>query len=317
MGLGTRDGLATVVDRTVFFVHAPPSRAASLRRGPVYLAILAAVLVALGLSALVQQVGAQSTTTDICDRTWWVRNKILELTPSDDTCTSVSASELAAITEMDFNGNGTAHLKAGDFDGLTGLEELDLSNIGIARIQYSSGGSGRLKDGLFAELTNLEVLNLSYNSFYPRLEHDAFEGLANLRELDMRSFSRNPAGRTGQGSSSLGSCWPINARVLLHPEYPWNPLWGSPHAFVPLTSLETYNHDAPFDTSRIGSGYRYRPALYATNNYTQPPAAPQTSPQQSQTTNKSPSTGTPPQAKPASSNTKSSATSTTKAAHFD
>ena len=111
--------------------------------------------------------GAQSTTTDICDRTWWVRNKILELTPSDDTCTSVSASELAAITEMDFNGNGTAHLKAGDFDGLTGLEELDLSNMGIARIQYSSGANAPCKNNISTFVEDFHRLGRSISTTNP------------------------------------------------------------------------------------------------------------------------------------------------------
>ena len=50
---------------------------------------------------------------NICDRTWWVRNKIVELTPTDDTCSTVDENELAAITELDFNGNGSALLREG------------------------------------------------------------------------------------------------------------------------------------------------------------------------------------------------------------
>ena len=191
---------------------------------------------------------------NVCDRTWWVRNKIVELTPADDTCDSVATSDLASITEMDFNGNGGAHLKEGDFDGLTGLQTLDLSDIGIGRIEYDSGGgSSRLKAGIFDELSSLEVLNLSQNRFYPRIDDGAFNGLGNLTELDVRGFSRNPGGRTGEDKDGegLGICWSNEDKAHLHPEYPWNPRLGSPLAFAPLTSLQTYNYDADFDTSRI------------------------------------------------------------------
>ena len=113
--------------------------------------------------------------------------------------------------------------------------------------------SQRLKAGLFDELSSLEVLNLSHNRFYPRIDDDAFNGLGNLTELDVRGFSRNPGGRTGEDkeSEALAICWSNEDKAHLHPEYPWNPRLGSPLAFAPLTSLQTYNYDADFDTSRI------------------------------------------------------------------
>ena len=206
---------------------------------------------------------------DVCDRTWWVQNKIVQLTPADDTCATVAENELAAITELDFNGNGSAHLKVGDFDGLTGLEELDLSDIGIGNVNYDNGGTGRLKAGLFDELSSLEVLNLSYNNFYPRIDDDAFDGLGNLTEIDLRGFSRNPAGTNGNAELD---CWSNVDKARRRAQYPWNARLGSPLAFEPLTSLVTYNYDADFDT-RV-SGYDYSPRAYATNNYKQPPAAP-------------------------------------------
>ena len=206
---------------------------------------------------------------DVCDRTWWVQNKIVQLTPANDTCATVAENELAAITELDFNGNGSAHLKEGDFDGLTGLVTLDLSDIGIGNVNYDNGGTGRLKAGLFDDLSSLEVLNLSYNNFYPRIDDDAFDGLGNLTEIDLRGFSRNPA---GTNSNAELDCWSNVDKARRRAQFPWNARLGSPLAFEPLTSLVTYNYDADFDT-RV-SGYDYSPRAYATNNYKQPPAAP-------------------------------------------
>ena len=200
------------------------------------------------------------TVTDICDRSWWVRNKLLELTPAAYTCSSVDKEDLAAITELDFNGGAgyiPGPIKEGDFDGLTGLRTLDLGGMGLFWVESAGGQLSRdLSGGLFSDLTNLETLRLNHNSFYPRLADDAFLGLGNLRELDLRGFSKAEHDR----------CWSSELGAPAPREYPWNPRTGSPFAFAPLTSLETYNWDADFDTSHI-AGYDYTPAPYATNNF--------------------------------------------------
>ena len=76
---------------------------------------------------------------DICDRTLWVRDKLLALTPSDDTCGFASRSELADITTLNFSGFAGNHLREGDFDGLTRLTELDLGGVGVNSINYRDG----------------------------------------------------------------------------------------------------------------------------------------------------------------------------------
>ena len=196
---------------------------------------------------------------NICGRTWWVRNKILQITPLNDKCNNVDLDELAAITEIDFNGYGDAHMQVGDFDNLTGLLRLDLSDIGIGLIHNEDGSYPNRYThnlgGLFRDLTNLEYLSLRNNRLIPRLPDDSFKNLGNLRELDVRGYSRTPGGRTGDvnGGKSLGACWSFEEKAQIHPDYPWDPRKNSPNAFKPLTSLETYNFDRDFNTENIYS----------------------------------------------------------------
>ena len=210
----------------------------------------------------VTQLGPE-TYLNICGRSWWVRNKILQRTPSNDNCDRVALSEMAAITELDFNGYGDAHMQVGDFDNMTGLLRLDLSDIDIGLIHNEDGSHPNSKGkgytdnlgGLFRDLTNLEYLSLRNNRLRPGLPDDSFKNLGNLRELDVRGYSKTPGGRTGAipGGKSLGACWSFEEKARIHPDYPWDPRKNSPNAFRPLTSLETYNFDKDFNTENIYS----------------------------------------------------------------
>ena len=113
------------------------------------------------------------------------------------------------------------------------------------------------------------MLNLGNNRFHPRIDDGALNGLGDLTELDVRGFSRNPAGRSN--NNDIG-CWSDEEKAQTREKYPWNPRLGSPFAFEQLTSLQTYNFDADFNDGV--SGYDYTPRAYATNNYTQPPSKP-------------------------------------------
>ncbi|WP_423916327.1 fibronectin type III domain-containing protein [Candidatus Poriferisodalis sp.] len=122
---------------------------------------------------------------DICGRTAQVIGAILAATPGADSCDSISWQDMAAIAELDLSDN--RHLRAGDwpadtFDGLDSLETLRLANMSYR---------GR----------SIKFVN---NDFYNGL----FDGLANLRELDVR---------------------------------PSTPHLGAPLALAPMTSLVTYN----------------------------------------------------------------------------
>ena len=173
------------------------------------------------------------SSENFCGRTWWVQDTLLRevLNKSSITyderkeqCSSVSDSDLAAITSLDFNGKGHGMLRVGDFDGLAGLTRLDLSGIGIGGVlpRNSNTLPGRASahlGELWSDLGNLEYLSLANNVLYPRLPDDAFQGLGNLRELDLRNFSEKPDGSTCN----------VDARST------------SAKAFEPLTNLQTYN----------------------------------------------------------------------------
>ena len=211
-------------------------------------------------------------TVNICDRTWWLRDGILRQTPADDSCHNITRTELGNITELDFSGLGPGHggvfhnhLKHDDLRGLSGLTRLDLSGLGLGTFEHADGNfSSFLPVNMFLDLEDLEYLSLADNNIYPRLHSGTFAGLeTSLTELDLRGFSHIP-GRD-RATQSVGSCWTDEQEARLHPQYPWNPRTGSPEAFSPLTSLETYNWDADFDTSI--PGFSYTPEPYATDNY--------------------------------------------------
>ena len=121
----------------------------------------------------------------ICGRTAAVRTAILGLTSGVSNCGDVTAAHLADITALYLNSNGITALAAGDFDGLTALEQLRLYNNSLST----------LPAGVFDELTALTELNLRNNSL-STLPAGVFDELTALTELNLRnnSLSTLPAG---------------------------------------------------------------------------------------------------------------------------
>ena len=114
---------------------------------------------------------------------------------------------LDSLTHLDISHTGLQNLNLGVFEGLDNLEVLDLTDTLLQR--------GTVPVGVFDGLDNLEVLRLTnessiggYRTTFSNLDDDIFEGLVNLRELDV-------------GAST--------------------PLRDSPLSLLPLTSLTTYN----------------------------------------------------------------------------
>ena len=145
------------------------------------------LLTGLFLAATMLPALSQAQTVDICDRTPQVRDEILlELEASD--CATVTAAQLATISKLCFTDmrstnfdcrstysrNPLVSLKPSDFDGLTGLQGLILSDNQLTA----------LPDGVFDGLTSLVELSL-YDNQLTALPEGLFDGLTSLVALPL------------------------------------------------------------------------------------------------------------------------------------
>ena len=89
----------------------------------------------------------------VCDRTRQVRNALRRSLP----CAAVSATDLAARTELDLANSDLGALQVGDLSGLSGLTALDLSGNALTS----------LPEGLFAGLGALGEVQLQDNPGAP------------------------------------------------------------------------------------------------------------------------------------------------------
>ena len=108
----------------------------------------------------------------VCDRTPQVRDAIVAALPNASDCEDVTAADLAGITSLNLSFQNITVLKANDFNGLTALEYLYLSNNGLSR----------LPDGIFDGLTELKYLNLWANGL-SSLPDGIFDELTALKSL--------------------------------------------------------------------------------------------------------------------------------------
>ena len=195
---------------------------------------------------------------DICGRSPAVAHAIREATPSFDFCHMTSPIDLANLTELDLPGGRGTGLKAGDFEGLSGLTRLDLSYY-ILSLQ-------QLPVGVFDGLDSLTHLDISHTGLMS-LDLGVFEGLDNLVELDLSDTHLQ------RGTVPVGVFDPLdNLEVLRltnlaeHYENTFSnldddifrglvilreldvgdstPLRDSPRSLLPLTSLTTLNGQA-------------------------------------------------------------------------
>ena len=115
--------------------------------------------------------------TPVCDRTEQVRDAIVAAVPGVTECADVTETHLAAITgPLNLANKSITALKAGDFDGLTALTELDLNNNQIRT----------LPSGVFGELTALTTLYLNINRI-TTLPPGVFDQLTALTTLDLNN----------------------------------------------------------------------------------------------------------------------------------
>ncbi len=117
-----------------------------------------------------------ATGEGVCDRTTAVMQELARRSGFADPaqCTEVTGDHLAGIGYLDFRDQNLSSLRAGDFEGLSGLRTLYLFNNRLTE----------LPEGLFAGLTQLETLHLPQNRL-TELPEGLFDGLTRLEVLSL------------------------------------------------------------------------------------------------------------------------------------
>ena len=148
------------------------------------LAVWAVVVVLAGAAPSHAGAVAAVRAPGVCSRTPQVRDRILQALDTTD-CGAVVRADLGRVGALWLDDSGISQLRSGDFEGLHGLEFLDLSNNDLIA----------LPAGVFDGLWSLELLWLSDNRLR-LLSGDAFDELAALRDLrlDGNELLRLPAG---------------------------------------------------------------------------------------------------------------------------
>ena len=139
-----------------------------------------------------------SMITSVCERTSQVRDAIVAAVPDITDCNDVTATHLAAITELNLNFTNITALQTGDFGGLSSLTTLSLGSnnlsslpagifdglFSLVYITLNNNSLSSLPAGIFSDLTSLEWLRLENNDL-GSLPDGIFEGLTSLTTLWM------------------------------------------------------------------------------------------------------------------------------------
>ena len=158
-------------------------------------------------SAQTAAVAARANSAGICDRTEQVRDNIIGLLNAQDLgslgikdCSEVTDEQLTRIRFLDLAGGGIGgkitSLKSGDFEGLSGMRELNLEDNSLSELPegvfdglsslemltMQGNDLGSLPEGVFDDLTNLHTLAL-YDNDLAALPDGVFDGLTKLRTL--------------------------------------------------------------------------------------------------------------------------------------
>ena len=214
----------------------------------------------------------------VCDRTPQVRDAILDEISSISDCAQVTEAHLAAIAiRLSLDGQRFTALKAGDFDGLTALTTLVLSNTPLSS----------LPAGIFDNLTALTLLNLSQNDL-SSLPADIFDNLNALTSLylSQNDLSSLPAGifdnLTALTTLDLGetqlSSLPAgvfdNLTALTRIELDQNQLSSLPAGvfdnLTALTFLNLFNNQLSTLPAGVFSGLSSLTSLYLNGNAVDP-----------------------------------------------
>ena len=171
-----------------YLSHEPNTRRAphgATTQARTRLNVTAAALAALLLAAAVATTAvlaprpAQAQTTpnpSVCNRTPQIRDAIVDAISGVTNCTDVTSAHLTSIQELDASGTGLRTLQAGDFNGMTGLTTLWLSQNLLSSVPAT----------IFSGLTALEWIQLGYNQLNS-LDRLTFNGLTNLENIYLRN----------------------------------------------------------------------------------------------------------------------------------
>ena len=151
----------------------------------------------------------------VCSRTRAVQTALATAAGVND-CAGVTSARLSGIQSLSIQNAGTV-LKSGDFDGLTSLTLLYLSNIGLTA----------LPGGVFDDLSSLQTLYLSNNDL-AGLPGGVFDDLTSLEVLYLNGNQLTGLSNRLFSQVPLKSLW-LNNNLLdeLHPD-----------VFATLTSLQ-------------------------------------------------------------------------------
>ena len=140
------------------------------------LAILTLLAVVVLTTGVVSAGPRQQTVVDTCGRTQVVQDAILGQISGSPTCSTVTDTQLASVTRLEFSGYPNSSIPPADFAGLTGLTYLAF---------FSPLALTTVPDGAFADLIALETLTILSSPNLATLGADAFDGLTNLTTLDL------------------------------------------------------------------------------------------------------------------------------------
>ena len=142
---------------------------------------------------------ATATPNEVCGRSQQVREAIIaEALVSG--CADVTAAHLAAITGLDLRGRTIRELTSGDFAGLTGMLNLQMSRVRVTTLpdgiftgltaltglRIFDGDLATLPAGVFDDLTALRTLALFLHKLTD-LPAEIFDNLTALRNLELSS----------------------------------------------------------------------------------------------------------------------------------
>ena len=230
-------------------------------------------LTSAGTAAVV----ASANSAGICDRTAQVRDNIIGLLNAQDLgslgikdCSEVTEEYLTRIRFLDLASSGVGgkltSLKSGDFEGLSGMSELNLEDNslsklpegvfdGLSRLEIltmQGNDLSSLPDGVFDDLTKLHTLGL-YDNDLAALPDGIFDGLTKLRTLAISGNKLTAlSGDVFTGLGGLASLVASNNKLTSLPDGVFSgmsklqsvSLSGNPSApFTLLAELERQGED--------------------------------------------------------------------------